>query len=112
MGKRKRRSELGSGVELELAQSVKKKKSAKLAQRPEASASEESSFLRRGQPSRLLLTQDGAFTDTSAHELAVQTFYSQEDEYSALHSQYFLTNDYGRLQMEMRGDIKACAVQS
>ena len=99
MGKRKRHSEIGNGVELEVAQPIKTKKSARLEQPTEASASEGISVRRRG-PCGLLLTREGAFTDTGANDLDIQTFYSQEDEYSDLHSRYFLTNEKGRHQME------------
>ena len=105
MGKRKKRSELGNGVELDVPQSLKKKKSAKPEQPTEASASKGIS-LRHYRSRGLILLQEGAFTDTGTNELDIQTFYSQEDKYSALHSRYYSTSEKGRRQMKMEGKIR------
>lgn len=43
--------------------------------------------------------------DRKAYELALQTFYYEEDEYSSLHSQFFPTNKKGRERMESQGEM-------
>ena len=42
--------------------------------------------------------------DRKAYEVALQTFYREEDEYSSLHAQFFPTNKKGRERMENRGE--------
>ena len=52
---------------------------------------------------RPMLLGDDEPEDERAHELALQTFFLQDDEYSSLHGQWFRTNQEGREQMASAG---------
>lgn len=53
----------------------------------------------------LLVDDHDQVEDGEAYELALQTFYCEEDEYSPLHCQFFPTNRKGRERMENQGEI-------
>lgn len=57
----------------------------------------------RGSLNRPLLLGDDEPEDERAHELALQTFFLEEDEYDRLHEKWFRTNKEGRELMESAG---------